>query len=547
MKRPRFLLSRKSDGLILTGLMFGSPVEIADAKVELGKPIWINIAYEGDFKGHSSSPDGAVFDEELFSKVVENLRAHPKFKAGPDGIGCQKVVPTDYEHSSEMNPTSGTIPSEGAPSPAWIWDLKMTRENGRLELWALTEITSPKLVQQINERGYRFTSVAIWGNATDGVTGKKIGPTLTSFAFTNHNFLPDLHPILASAWVSRAESPEEVVIGLRDIFQLPSDATAEQVSAELAEFADRMLQGTLPEGVKACDVIDRLRGLLGIRLLASNDEVLEAARQMLAGVGYTEEVNGAKPTQEQEQSTMSLNTNLVSIFKCRDTDDAILMAAEETAKAASSSSDALKQLQDMFGSKDLQGLIKAASEQIAQAKKVEGLVAALQAANDSMGQGMDAEAEAETDAVVATISADKTVATRIRPAILAQRKGCIVEQDLFGSKIRRIDEVQLKAFRELYPLPPADLALLTKRIFAAPNGQQLGLRADESGNLQTTQVAPEARESGGDDRHAKVRTLAGRNDTERAMTLLSKERAGFAGLDRLDQVEQAGRWLRGED
>jgi hypothetical protein len=30
------------------------------------------------------------------------------------------------------------------------------------------------------------------------------------------------------------------------------------------------------------------------------------------------------------------------------------------------------------------------------------------------------------------------------------------------------------------------------------------------------------------------------------MTLLSTERPAFKALDRMDQVEQAGKWLRGE-
>lgn len=47
-------------------------------------------------------------------------------------------------------------------------------------------------------------------------------------------------------------------------------------------------------------------------------------------------------------------------------------------------------------------------------------------------------------------------------------------------------------------------------------------------------------------RRAKVQTLAGRNPTEQAMTLLSAQRPGFATMDRLDQVKQAGAWLRGE-
>lgn len=537
---------------LLAGLLFGAGAAAPTTPIEEGKPIWIQIATEGVYKGHPSSPDGAVFSREFFDKVIANFRRDPAYKAGPDGIGMTHVLPTDYEHASELDPTTGSIPMSGAPSPSWVMDLQVRNgESGKAELWALTDVTSATLRDQLNGKEYRWTSIAVWPDAIDAHSGERVGPTMTSFAYTNHPFIQGMHPIAASAWVSRAESPEEVVIGLRDIFQLSSEATPEQVSAELDEFCERMLQGTLPEGVKACDVIDRLRGLLGIRLLASNDEVLEAARQMLAGVGYTEEVNGAKPhqepNQEQELPNMNLSTKIAAILKCRDTDDSILCAAEETAKAAAGASDALKQLQDMFGSKDLQSLVKAASEQIALAKKAEGLVAALQAANDSMGAGMEAEAEAETDAVVATITADKTVASRIRPAILSQRKGCVTEQDVFGTKVRKLDDEKIKAFRTLYPLPPADLEALTKRIFAAPGGQQITFRADDKGNLQQTTVAPDERTPGGEDRRAKVRTLAGRNDTERAMTLLSKERAGFDKLDRLDQVRAATAWLQGQD
>jgi len=555
MKRPaRFLQSRKADGLILSGLMFGNPVEITEKKVELGKPLWINIAYEGEFKGHPSSPDGAVFNEELFDKLIANVHSHPKFKAGPDGVGTQRVVPTDYEHNSERDPSSGSIPAEGAPSPAWVWDIRKSRDaNGRLNLDALTEISSPKLVEQINTSGYRFTSVAIWGNATDGTTGEKIGPVLTSFAFTNHNFLPDLHPILASAWVSRAESPEEVVIGLRDIFQLPSEATAEQVSAELVEFAARMIDGTLPEGVKACDVIDRLRSLLGIRLLASNDEVLEAARQMLAGAGYTEGEPGNAPTKTQEQVDMTLSTKLAKLFSCRDSEESILMAAEDTSKTATASTDALKQLQDMFGSKDVQSLIKAAGEQIAMAEKVKGLVEALKTANDSMGQMDDAMAEAEVNAVVASMTHDiadqkarAATAAKIKPGVLAFRKSCTGEVEMFGLKVKRVDAAKLGEFRETYPLPPAELALLTQRIFAAPGGQQVQMSVDAQGRMTQGALPPAQRGAEGDDRAAKLKGLPGRNNTEKAMALLTKERADFASMDRLDQVQIASAWLRGE-
>ncbi|MFA5053419.1 MAG: hypothetical protein WC565_05135 [Parcubacteria group bacterium] len=545
----RFLQSRKSDGKILTGLMFGNPVEITEKKVELGVPLWINIAYEGDFKGHPSSPDGALFDEALFSKLIANFRAHPKFKAGPDGIGSQKVIPTDFEHASEMPATSGTIPTEGAPSPAWIWDLRMVRDpNGRLNLDALTEVTSPKLAQDINTDGYRFTSVAIWGDAVDGVTGKKIGPYLSSFAFTNHSFLPDLRPILSSLsqW-GRAESPEEALVGMRDVFGLPVESTIEQVVSELNLFAEMLEADTLTQAVRDMDLVSRIRSLLGLRVLSTSEEVLEAARQMLCPVGYTEEALGGEPNQTQEQSTMSLNSKLAATFKCRDTDESILMAAETTAAAASSSTDALKQLQDMFGAKDFQGLLKAAAEQIAMADKVKGLVEALQAANQGMGQMDEAQAAAETDAVVATITADKTIASRIRPGIFSQRCACLVEQDVCGAKIRRVDDAKLAEFRKTYPLPPADLALLTQRMFAAPGGQQLQMSADSQGRITQAALPPGQRDGdAGDDRTAKIKNFTGRNNTERAMAMLCAERPAFKDMDRLDQVQTAGKWLRGE-
>lgn len=549
----RHLASKILAGLVLANAV-GAAVPGPSAKVVEGECLWIHIATEGLYKGHPSSPEGANFTPELFAKLIENFRSHPAFKAGSDGLGTQPVVPYDFEHASEWGaPNEGSVPQHGTPAPAWILDLKTKKgEDGKLELWAWSDVTSAEARDVINAKGYRWTSVAIWGNATDPVTGAKIGPVLSSCALTNKPFLQHLTPIVASMsqW-GRAESAEEALVGMREVFGLSADSTIEQVSAELDLFAEMLAAGTLSESVRDMDLVSRIRSLLGLRVLSTVDEVLEAARQMLAGTGYTEEVNGAKPNREpnkdQEPPTMSLSTKLAAILKCRDTDDSILCAAEETTKAAAGASDALKQLQDMFGSKDLQSLVKAASEQIALAKKAEGLVAALQAANDSMGAGMEAEAEAETDAVVATITADKTVASRIRPAILSQRKGCVTEQDVFGTKVRKLDDEKIKAFRTLYPLPPAELEALTKRIFAAPGGQQITFRADDKGNLQQTTVAPDERNPSGEDRRAKVRTLAGRNDTERAMTLLSKERAGFDRLDRLDQVEQAGRWLRGED
>ena len=104
--------------LRLTNRFLGTTVPVDVAQVADTGPIWIQIATAGEYKGYAGGTQTVVFDKPLFDAVVKNFRQHPWYQPGADGVGMKAVVPFDYEHASEMDPTSGSIPQGGAPAPA---------------------------------------------------------------------------------------------------------------------------------------------------------------------------------------------------------------------------------------------------------------------------------------------------------------------------------------------------------------------------------------------------------------------------------------------
>lgn len=154
-------------------------------------PKWIQVAYEGAWSGHHMGP--FQFTRQMFDTIVRNFRNHPQY------TGRSDVVAFDFNHASEMHPTEGSIPSEGTPAQAWAQDLEVrTGPDGKAQLWALTRLLEPAKTY-IRNGQMKWVSVAVWFDAVDPVTGKPIGPTLTSIAFTNNPFLQGLPAIAASS------------------------------------------------------------------------------------------------------------------------------------------------------------------------------------------------------------------------------------------------------------------------------------------------------------------------------------------------------------
>lgn len=447
---PREILLRR-------GLFFGTALALSPIPDEGNQPVWIQIAREGTFRGHPDHPQGVTFSRALFEGVVRNFRSQPAYMVGPDGVGINRVVPYDYEHASEMDPTQGTIPQSGAPAPAWATELDIRDSaDGLAQLWALT-LLGDKAREQIRSKEYQWTSVAIWPDMRDPDTNESIGPYLSSIAFTNHPFIRGMAP-MAARWF----------------------------------------------------VVD--------------EEVLESAGQNQSG-----QLQANQRLEDQESNEMpttnepnNLTAKLATVLKVNPHDDLVLAAAEKTVQEAQETKSSLEQLMALFDSSDFQDLMSKASESIKRAQEAEPLVAALAAARERLGKVDEAEAEAETEAVVASLKLDPETAKRIKPIIFDARKACIG------------DEAKLASFRQRYPLPDKDKMLLTQRVFAGPNGAQ-----------QTAAGQPVATEpTERDQALVKFSSMPGRNNTEKVVALLSSEESGFDKLDRLTQIKRAGEWRR---
>lgn len=527
--------------------MLGRGVRLAATETttpEPKNPRWMQVAYEGDFV-YRGKP--IRFDRELFETVIENFHAHPTYKANP---GEANVVHFDYEHASEMDPREGTVPIQGVPAPAWALELEAREGESGAQLWALVRL-GPTILKQIttDPPEYQWTSVAIAPKYPNPNTGEDQGPTLTSIAFTNDPFLQGMVPISIAAsmtvWVDKAETPEQAKLGMCEIFGLPIESEESVIVEHLQRFTTMLTGGVELEGVDLDSMIASLRRLFGLPTLATRDEVLSAAN---AAVSYDPNVSpqpNAGTTAETQQ--MELSKKLAATFRVNEHDETILAAAEKVQASA----DAMDTLMGILNASDFQAAIAAAKDLVEKTSGMGEIVAQLAAAMERIGQIDDQDAEAEVEAVVASRVAQmgvtgagaKVAADSLRPGILFQRKACIDRDPAAMAS-------KLAEFRKTYPLPDADRALLTRRIFAGPNGAQFGLTADANGNLQaapTAQVvtAAQPRSDGrSPERVAMCRDFEGRNETEKAVAYLTKERAGFSTLDRGEQIHRAGEWLR---
>ena len=527
----------------------------AAADETANKPTWIQAAYEGQWKGYGNLPL-VEFTRQTFETIIKNFRANPSFKAGEGGIGTEPVVPLDYEHASEADPTSGSIPQAGAPAPGWILDLQIRNAaDGTAELWALVTF-GEQLRQQIKAGEYRWTSVSVWLHYQDPESGKDVGPTLTSLAVTNKPFLKGMAPMIAaSVWVAgQAESPAEAFIGLRDIFGLEPEATPDDVLREVTDFVTQAGAGTLPPWVEPDYVWSSLRNLLGLRLLAGPDEILAEVGNQLGGLSNqtgtaSRQTTEPAPMNAPAANPAALTVRLSKLFKSRDTDESICMAAEQAVE----SQNALDAIAALLGSKDTQGLVKQATEMVNKAKQLEPLIAALAAANEQVGNQADAEAEAEVEAVAASMGWDEATKKRVQPLLLSQRKACIVRGDLArfdDPKLMatRIDADKLAAFRKDWPLPEAAkatlTALLTKSTFAGPGGVQLGGAA--TGAPQTAPLGtPPAGGPPAANHLEEIKKFSGPNPVAQAIACLKeKQKETFTKLSFRAQNFVAGQYLK---
>lgn len=155
-------------------------------------PVWVHVATEGEYRGYGGGDTPFTFTRQTFETAKRNFEAHPSYD------GTRGVVAWDFHHASEMPATSGNIAALGAPAQGWISKLDVRAgADGKAQLWALTKWLEPAR-SYIKEGRYQWASVSMVLDAIDPVSGRRLGPTLTSVAITNQPFIEGMQPLAAS-------------------------------------------------------------------------------------------------------------------------------------------------------------------------------------------------------------------------------------------------------------------------------------------------------------------------------------------------------------
>jgi phage I-like protein len=212
---------------------------------EAGKPVWIQLAKPGEFRGHHAGP--FALNAQVFTEIIANFRDSQN-----------KLVPIDFEHASESDPTEGTIPVLGAPAQGWIKDLEV-RTDGNL--WGLVE-WQPTAREYIKTGQYRYISPAIRFGSRDRVSGKPIGARLTSAGLTNQPFLDGMAPLAA-----KDTQPESPLAVIADALELADEASAASCLSALDAATDKQ--------------VARLRTDLRLTLTSTASDVIDTARAWL--------------------------------------------------------------------------------------------------------------------------------------------------------------------------------------------------------------------------------------------------------------------------
>lgn len=430
---------------------------------------WIQVARVGSWAGHSAGP--FQFTTKVFDDLIRNLRAHPSFQLGPDGYGCADVVPFDFHHASER--PASEVAVTGAPAQAWGQDLEMrTGADGVVQLWCKTRFL-PLAKGYAKGDQYKWTSVAVWPNAPDPVTGKDVGWYMSSIAFTNDPFIQGMEPIAATrasvaAQALRlgyyldpynpAKTADDVVCALREMLGLDKLADLATLFAELAKLKQyATVPGSAPPGVELAELVGELRVLFNLPTLTPTSRVFEELDSLLEALA--ESAASPVTADRKDPTDMSLLRNFLLgrlALATTTTDEQVLEATRLKLEQGSDALAKLKAFAELFGAANPDEAAAMAVEKIAQAKslteKVAEMMPEMESLKAKVGETENAKAEADVDEVMAS----KRIAAEHRDVLLAYRKS------------------QPEAFAKKYPpLTPEERKLLTS-VVTTRNGSGSG-------------------------------------------------------------------------
>jgi hypothetical protein len=266
----------KPKPLQLSSVALVPPTAPSDG-AELPNPDWIQIAAEGEYKGHSTGP--FTLDAAVFEVIVRNFRNDPRY-----GGGASDVIAFDFSHASEGDPS--TIAVGGAPAQAWAQELEVRAGAKGAELWALTRFLEPMITYRAQGK-YKWTSVCVWPDAHDPVSGAKIGWYLSSVAFTNDPFIQGMTPLAAARSFDMycpPSTPNEVLECLRRLFGLPELAGPDEVMTALMKLQAYAGGAAAPAGVDVESLVGELRLIFNLPTLCTVDEIFLQADALLVAL-----------------------------------------------------------------------------------------------------------------------------------------------------------------------------------------------------------------------------------------------------------------------
>lgn len=190
-------------------LRFALPMVAPDAAKS-----WIQIASEGEWKGHPSGPF------QLTTKLFQNIAQEFATQVNPR--------PIDYNHS-EMEPPNG----QPKPAAGWIHDVQV-RGDG---LWALVEWTS-LAAGMIRSGEYRFCSAVFLWNQPDRKTAEIQPAVLFNAALTNVPFLDGQKPITLSQRMGDKMNAGDLVQQICELLSLDPKSDADQITAAVEALTD---------------------------------------------------------------------------------------------------------------------------------------------------------------------------------------------------------------------------------------------------------------------------------------------------------------------
>jgi len=266
----------------------------AEADVE---PKWVEVTKEGDYQGYMGGLRPFRFTRADLDKMVANIKTHPSYKLDANNKPIGHVIPWDFNHASEADPTTGALPASGAPAQGWTLDLEVRNgADGKAELWALTQFLEPARTY-VKAGQYKWASVAVQFNTIDPVSGQNVGHTVTSIALTNTPFVEGMQALAASRvrpgktgdsqvnargyYYEAASTISDAICQMRELFGLAETSSAAEILAQINVVQGWYASGAAPMGTDPQYIVGSLRKILNLPTMSPDADVLSDAAKSI--------------------------------------------------------------------------------------------------------------------------------------------------------------------------------------------------------------------------------------------------------------------------